>query len=104
MAECPLMARRLVPLVAILGLTAVAAAAQSPSAGTGTIFVGSYSGHLTAVDEAALFDEAREVFSYRAAERDAARRGADRLLPVYAEVVRRSAAIDVGLDRWARGR
>ncbi len=61
-------------------------------------------GHLTAVDEAALFDEAREVFSYRAAERDAARRGADRLLPVYAEVVRRSAAIDVGLDRWARGR
>jgi hypothetical protein len=39
-------------LVAVLALTAVALAAQSPSAGTGTIFVGSYSGHLTAVDEA----------------------------------------------------
>jgi PQQ-like domain len=52
MAECPLMARRLAPFIAILGLAAATVAAQSPSAGTGTIFVGSYSGHLTAVDEA----------------------------------------------------
>ena len=43
---------RLTLLVVVLALTGVAPAAQSPSAGTGTIFVGSYSGHLTAVDEA----------------------------------------------------
>lgn len=46
------MTRRLAPLLAALALTTVAPAAQAPSAGTGTIFVGSYSGHLTAVDEA----------------------------------------------------
>jgi hypothetical protein len=46
------MARRLAAALALAGLTAAPAAAQSPSAGTGTIFVGSYSGHLTAVDEA----------------------------------------------------
>ena len=46
------MARRLASLLAVVALTVVALAAQSPSAGTGTIFVGSYSGHLTAVDEA----------------------------------------------------
>ena len=42
-------------LVAALGLAAVGLTAQTrptPSAGTGTIFVGSYSGHITAVDEA----------------------------------------------------
>lgn len=39
-------------LLAMLTVAAVPLAAQSPSAGTGTIFVGSYSGHLTAVDEA----------------------------------------------------
>ncbi len=52
MAECPLMARLVASFIALLGLTAATVAAQSPSAGTGTIFVGSYSGHLTAVDEA----------------------------------------------------
>lgn len=38
--------------IAILVLAAVSTAAQSPVAGTGTIFMGSYSGHITAVDEA----------------------------------------------------
>ena len=52
MTECAMMARRLAAALAFAGLAAVPAQAQSPSAGTGTIFVGSYSGHLTAVDEA----------------------------------------------------
>ena len=46
------MASRLAPLLAILALSAAAVAAQSPAAGTGTIFLGSYSGHITAIDEA----------------------------------------------------
>ena len=46
------MTRCLAPLLAVLGLTVVPLAAQAPAAGNGTIFVGSYSGHLTAVDEA----------------------------------------------------
>lgn len=46
------MTRCLAPLFAVLGLAVVPLAAQSPAAGNGTIFVGSYSGHLTAVDEA----------------------------------------------------
>ena len=46
------MTRHLAPLLAIVALAVASAGAQSPSAGTGTIFVGSYSGHLTAVDEA----------------------------------------------------
>jgi len=52
MAQSRAMPRRLAPLLALLGLIAVPLAAQSPAAGNGTIFVGSYSGHLTAVDEA----------------------------------------------------
>ena len=51
MAQSRAMPRRLAPLLALLGLIAVPLAAQSPAAGNGTIFVGSYSGHLTAVDE-----------------------------------------------------
>ena len=49
------MTRLVASLVAALGLAAVGLTAQTrptPSAGTGTIFVGSYSGHITAVDEA----------------------------------------------------
>jgi hypothetical protein len=46
------MALRLASLLAILGLAVAAPTAQSPKAGTGTIFMGSYSGHITAVDEA----------------------------------------------------
>jgi DNA-binding beta-propeller fold protein YncE len=39
-------------LFAILSLASLPLTAQGPSPGTGTIFMGSYSGHLTAVDEA----------------------------------------------------
>ncbi|MEP7116702.1 MAG: PQQ-binding-like beta-propeller repeat protein [Acidobacteriota bacterium] len=48
------MVRPWLPLVALLALVAPAAAQPrpSPSSGSGTIYVGSYSGHLTAVDEA----------------------------------------------------
>ena len=46
------MARHLAPLVALLALPAALVSAQQVSAGTGTIFMGSYSGHITAVDEA----------------------------------------------------
>jgi hypothetical protein len=43
---------RLLPLSAILVLAAGPAAAQAPVAGTGTIYLGSYSGHITAIEEA----------------------------------------------------
>ena len=46
------MASRLASLLALLVLAAGPDAAQAPPAGTGTIFMGSYSGHITAVDEA----------------------------------------------------
>jgi hypothetical protein len=49
------MTRTLASLLAVLGLAAGTPAAQTskqPSAGNGTIYVGSYSGHITAVDEA----------------------------------------------------
>jgi len=39
-------------LVAISGMVTALAAPAGPSAGTGTIILGSYSGHLTAIDEA----------------------------------------------------
>ena len=46
------MASRLASLLALLVLVVGPAAAQAPPAGMGTIFMGSYSGHITAVDEA----------------------------------------------------
>ena len=46
------MRHRLSAALALIGLGAVSLAAQPPVAGTGTIFMGSYSGHITAVDEA----------------------------------------------------
>jgi 5-methylthioadenosine/S-adenosylhomocysteine deaminase len=59
-------------------------------------------GRVTSVDETALLDEARQVF---AARQTAVRAGhrADQVLPVYREVVRRSAAVDVGFTRWVNG-
>ena len=45
------MSCRLFVLVVALGLAGASIGAQTPAAGSGTIFVGSYSGHLTAVDE-----------------------------------------------------
>ena len=43
---------KLASIVAILGLAAAADAQPTLSGGTGTIFLGGYSGHLTAIDEA----------------------------------------------------
>jgi 5-methylthioadenosine/S-adenosylhomocysteine deaminase len=57
-------------------------------------------GRVTSVDEAALLSEAREVF---AAKQEALRQCRDdvqRLLPVYGDVVRRAAAVDVHMTRW----
>ena len=51
----PPMTRRLAALLTLFALASAPLLAQSrpaPSAGTGTIYVGSYSGHITAVDEA----------------------------------------------------
>jgi hypothetical protein len=48
----PPMSCRLSSLVVAFGLAGASIGAQTPAAGTGTIFVGSYSGHITAVDEA----------------------------------------------------
>ena len=39
-------------LVAVLVLAATAVSAQQPPAGNGTIFMGAYSGHIIAVEEA----------------------------------------------------
>ncbi|MGE0360094.1 MAG: hypothetical protein AB7H93_03945 [Vicinamibacterales bacterium] len=46
------MSWRLALALGFVVLTALRGDAQGPSAGTGTIYVGSYSGHITAVDEA----------------------------------------------------
>ena len=57
-------------------------------------------GRVTGVDEDALLAEARELFAGRRAARDRARRGAEAVLPAYRDMVRRSAAVDVGMNRW----
>jgi cytosine/adenosine deaminase-related metal-dependent hydrolase len=57
-------------------------------------------GKVISVDERALLDEAREVFAARRVTDAPSRAEADRVLPVYREVVRRSAAVDVGINRW----
>ena len=54
---------------------------------------------ITSVDEAALLDEARELFAGAAAQRRREREGAAALLPTYQAVVRRAAAADLELDR-----
>jgi 5-methylthioadenosine/S-adenosylhomocysteine deaminase len=56
-------------------------------------------GKVTTVDADALLGEAREVFAATGAARRRSRSGADRLLPVYRDVVARAAAADVGLTR-----
>jgi 5-methylthioadenosine/S-adenosylhomocysteine deaminase len=57
-------------------------------------------GNVTVVDEAALLDEAREVFAAKGPSLRAARAGADKLFPAYQHIVRRAAATDVGFSRW----
>jgi 5-methylthioadenosine/S-adenosylhomocysteine deaminase len=61
-------------------------------------------GKVTSVDAPALLDEAREVFAAKGDALRQSRSVADRLLPVYRDVVRRAAATDVGLSRWVGGR
>jgi 5-methylthioadenosine/S-adenosylhomocysteine deaminase len=64
-------------------------------------------GHVTGVDEAALLDEARELFATKLPAIRAARNNAHHLYPAYQHIVRRAAATDVGFSRWltpAQGR
>ena len=60
-------------------------------------------GRVTNVDADAILGEAREVFAAKSGALRQSHLAADRLLPVYREVVRRSAATDVGLTRWVGG-
>ncbi len=57
-------------------------------------------GHVTAVDEAALLDEARELFAAKLPAIQAARNASADLYPAYQHIVRRAAATDVGFNRW----
>jgi 5-methylthioadenosine/S-adenosylhomocysteine deaminase len=57
-------------------------------------------GHVTTVDESALLDEARDLFAAKLPAIRAARSSADQLFPAYQHIVRRSAATDVGFNRW----
>jgi len=57
-------------------------------------------GRVTSVDETALLAEAREVFTAKQDALRQSRADAQRLLPVYHEVVRRAAATDVNMTRW----
>ncbi|HET6501054.1 MAG TPA: amidohydrolase family protein [Amycolatopsis sp.] len=60
-------------------------------------------GRVRTVDEVALLDEARELFAARKGALRAAHAGAARFQPAYAEMVRRAAAREVGMNRWAGG-
>jgi 5-methylthioadenosine/S-adenosylhomocysteine deaminase len=57
-------------------------------------------GHVTSVDEAALLDEARELFAAKRPALRNARDFAEHLYPAYQHIVRRAAATDVGFSRW----
>ena len=57
-------------------------------------------GRVTSVDETALLAEAREVFAAKRSALRQSRADAERLLPVYGEVVRRAAGTDVHMSRW----
>jgi 5-methylthioadenosine/S-adenosylhomocysteine deaminase len=61
-------------------------------------------GKVVSVDETALLDEAREVFAAGQQRRMRLGADADRRLPLYREVVRRSAGVDVGLSRRVEAR
>jgi 5-methylthioadenosine/S-adenosylhomocysteine deaminase len=60
-------------------------------------------GRVTSVDETALLDEAREVFAAKQAAVKTGHGAADQVLPVYRDVVRRAASVDVGFTRWVNG-
>ena len=57
-------------------------------------------GVVTSVDEAALLSEARELFAAERPAVRAGRSGAQRLFPTYQQMVRKAAAVDVGMTRW----
>jgi hypothetical protein len=58
-------------------------------------------GRITTVDEQALLDEARELFALRRPAIELARRNSALLFPHYQSMVRRAAAADLGMSRWA---
>lgn len=57
-------------------------------------------GAIRTVDEAALLDEAREVFAAKLPLVQHARERAGTLFPHYQQLVRTAAATDVGMNRW----
>lgn len=57
-------------------------------------------GRLTRIDQDAVLAEFRELFDAKRAALERAHADAGRYLPLYREVVRRSAATDVGMTRW----
>ena len=57
-------------------------------------------GHVTSVDEAALLDEARELFAKKLPTIRAAQANANDVYQAYQHIVRRAAATDVGFTRW----
>lgn len=57
-------------------------------------------GRLTRIDEEAVLAEFRELFDAKRSALEHAHADAGRYLPLYREVVRRSAATDVGMTRW----
>jgi 5-methylthioadenosine/S-adenosylhomocysteine deaminase len=57
-------------------------------------------GHATAVDEAALLAEARDVFARRQPALSQARQAAAGVRPAYQAMVRAAATRDVGMQRW----
>lgn len=61
-------------------------------------------GAVRSVDEAALLDEAREVFAAKQPQLARSRANAAQLLPTYQQMVRKAAAIDVGMTRWVGSR
>lgn len=61
-------------------------------------------GVVTSVDEVALLDEARDVFAARHSALQRINADANRLVPTYQEMVRKAAAVDVGMTRWVEGR
>jgi 5-methylthioadenosine/S-adenosylhomocysteine deaminase len=61
-------------------------------------------GAVSGVDETAILDEARELFAAKQPALSRSRAGAQRLVPTYEQVVRKAAAVDVGMTRWVGGR
>lgn len=57
-------------------------------------------GTIVSVDEAALLDEARELFACKLASVHDARMTAREMVPDYQSIVRAAASLDVGMNRW----